>query len=191
MDLICVRVKETRKDWNLTQVEFAKRLGVTNAHISAIEKGKTIPSAALIKLICKEFKVSEEWLTKGVGPRDSEDFDSETENVLMDTSDRFNKILTRDNSLIRARVARIEKMFTDILEINFISEDERIEYLDLCHKLFFHLSSYIVFNKSAAEHNQLHFFSYPDDIIKNLEKDLGEFDSFFEKMEKNNMLSFS
>lgn len=184
MDLICVRVKETRKDWNLTQVEFAKRLGVTNAHISAIEKGKTIPSAALIKLICKEFKVSEEWLTKGVGPRDSEDFDSETENVLMDTSDRFNKILTRDNSLIRARVARIEKMFTDILEINFISEDERIEYLDLCHKLFFHLSSYIVFNKSAAEHNQLHFFSYPDDIIKNLEKDLGEFDSFFEKMEK-------
>ena len=65
MDGIGLRIKELRKNLKLNQIEFSKRVGVTNAHISAIEKGKTVPSSALIKLISKEFNVSEDWLTYG------------------------------------------------------------------------------------------------------------------------------
>lgn len=50
MKEICIRIKELRKQLCMSQVEFAKNLGVTNAHISKIEKGGTVPSDALIKL---------------------------------------------------------------------------------------------------------------------------------------------
>ena len=41
MEEICIRIKELRKQLCMSQVEFAKNLGVTNAHISKIEKGGT------------------------------------------------------------------------------------------------------------------------------------------------------
>ena len=65
MNDICIRIKELRNKTGMSQVEFAKRLGVTNAHISKIEKGGTVPSYALIKLIAKEYKVKEDWIIKG------------------------------------------------------------------------------------------------------------------------------
>ncbi|MFR9159845.1 MAG: helix-turn-helix domain-containing protein, partial [Ruthenibacterium lactatiformans] len=52
MDDICVRVKLIRTSFKMSQKDFSLRLGVTNAHISRIEKGLTRPSAALVKLIC-------------------------------------------------------------------------------------------------------------------------------------------
>lgn len=64
MNDICIRIKELRNKTGMSQVEFAKRLGVTNAHISKIEKGGTVPSYALIKLIAKEYKVKEDWMNR-------------------------------------------------------------------------------------------------------------------------------
>ena len=68
MEEICIRIKELRKQLCMSQVEFAKNLGVTNAHISKIEKGGTVPSDALIKLISKEYQVNENWLKTGTEP---------------------------------------------------------------------------------------------------------------------------
>ena len=65
---ICIRMRELRKELELSQVEFAKNLGVTNAHISKIERGGTIPSDSLIKLISKEYQVNENWLKMGEEP---------------------------------------------------------------------------------------------------------------------------
>jgi len=55
MGQISSQIKQIRSLLHITQKQFAARLGVTGAHISAIEKGKTQPSAALVKLINKEF----------------------------------------------------------------------------------------------------------------------------------------
>ena len=59
MDDICVRVKLIRTSFKMSQKDFSLRLGVTNAHISRIEKGLTRPSAALVKLICQTYNINE------------------------------------------------------------------------------------------------------------------------------------
>ena len=63
------RIKEIRKDANLTQEVFGKRLGVTGASVSRMEAGVYEASEALIISICREFSVFREWLETGEGPK--------------------------------------------------------------------------------------------------------------------------
>jgi transcriptional regulator with XRE-family HTH domain len=65
---INLRIKEVRKSLELSQQEFARRLGVTQPSLSDIEKGKTENiDPRNIKIICAEFNVNEEWLRTGKG----------------------------------------------------------------------------------------------------------------------------
>ena len=61
------RMKELRKALDMTQNEFAERIGIKGNSISDMEKSKRGISEPTIKLICKEFKVREEWLRSGSG----------------------------------------------------------------------------------------------------------------------------
>ena len=61
------RIRKIRKDNNLSQNDFGKILGVTQTHISKIEKNQDNPSLTLIKFICAKYNVNEEWLINGVG----------------------------------------------------------------------------------------------------------------------------
>lgn len=61
------RVKELRKYLNLTQDEFGNKLGVANSSISNIEKNRYGITDQMIKLMVKEFGVSENWLRTGEG----------------------------------------------------------------------------------------------------------------------------
>ncbi len=60
------RVKELREYLNLTQEEFAVRIGSTNASVSRIEKGLTEPRKSTINKIVSTFNVNE-WLINGKG----------------------------------------------------------------------------------------------------------------------------
>lgn len=62
------RIKEVREASNLKQAEFAKQLGINQAHVSRLEAGAGTPSDPLIKLICSSFDVNEDWLRRGIGP---------------------------------------------------------------------------------------------------------------------------
>ena len=59
------RLKQLRKALNLTQQEFADRIGISRGNIGAYEVGKNALSDAVVSLICKEFSVNEEWLRTG------------------------------------------------------------------------------------------------------------------------------
>ena len=61
------RIKKVRKNFDLTQQEFANKIGISRGNIAAYEVGKNNPSDAVIGLICHEFNVSEEWLRYGTG----------------------------------------------------------------------------------------------------------------------------
>lgn len=61
------RIKEVRKALNLSQDEFANKLGLTRGAITNIELHKTEPKALLISLICNIYDVSETWLRTGEG----------------------------------------------------------------------------------------------------------------------------
>lgn len=60
--IINERIKELRKEQNLTQVQLAKRSGFTQGAITDWEKGKKLPSADAIIAICKAFDVSADYL---------------------------------------------------------------------------------------------------------------------------------
>lgn len=57
-----LKIKELRNDLNLTQTDFSERLGVTQAALSAYEKGTRNPTFETIMSISKEFNVSLDWL---------------------------------------------------------------------------------------------------------------------------------
>ncbi len=61
------RVKLLRKQFNLSQEAFGKRLGVTGAGISKIESGQRSLTEQMVILICKEFNINEAWLRHGEG----------------------------------------------------------------------------------------------------------------------------
>lgn len=61
------RIKKIRKVLNLTQQEFADRLGIKRGTMANYEIGRNEPIDAVISLMCKTFNVSEEWLRTGNG----------------------------------------------------------------------------------------------------------------------------
>lgn len=60
-------VKELRKSQNLTQQEFADRVGIKQSTVATYEADRNVPSDAVISLICREFNVREAWLRDGTG----------------------------------------------------------------------------------------------------------------------------
>lgn len=62
------RIKQIRKEFGLSQAEFGKRIGISDAAVSKLESGKNTPAETTIKLICKEFRISDVWILKGEGP---------------------------------------------------------------------------------------------------------------------------
>ena len=61
------RLKIIRLKLKLTQDDFAKKIGIKQAAISAIEKGIRNVTDRIINDICREFNVNEEWLRNGTG----------------------------------------------------------------------------------------------------------------------------
>ena len=61
------RIKKLRKVLDLTQQEFADKIGVKRNTIATYEIGRNVPLDAVIVLICREFNVSETWLRTGEG----------------------------------------------------------------------------------------------------------------------------
>ena len=65
MDSVGSTIKTVRLQQGLTQKEFADILGVTQPHISNIERSRDFPSKTLVNLVFTLFKVGEEGLLHG------------------------------------------------------------------------------------------------------------------------------
>lgn len=90
------RIFNLRKSLNLTLEKFGERLGVTKTTISRIEKEERAMTEQMLKAICREFDVNEEWLRTGEGEMYIE-VDRENQlmiwaaDVLKDESDSFRR----------------------------------------------------------------------------------------------------
>ena len=60
------RLKELRLENNLSQTEFAVRIGTTQDSISLWENDKRLPDTIYIMNICSEFNISADYLL-GIG----------------------------------------------------------------------------------------------------------------------------
>ena len=61
------RIKKLRRALDLTQQEFADKIGMKRNTVANYETDRNEPSNSVISLICREFNVSETWLRTGEG----------------------------------------------------------------------------------------------------------------------------
>lgn len=73
------RLKILRKKLEISQEDFGKRLGVTKAAISRIERGDRNLTEQMALSVCREFKINYLWLTEGKG-----DMRTETQEEIFD-----------------------------------------------------------------------------------------------------------
>lgn len=93
------RLKFLRKELlNVTMEEFGKHLGVGKSAISDIENGRNNLSSQMLKAICREYGVREEWLRDGTG----EPFGAQTRNeeILMFA----NKVMAEEDDSFKKRL---------------------------------------------------------------------------------------
>jgi transcriptional regulator with XRE-family HTH domain len=58
------RIRELR-GFDMTQLEFARRIGVTQSYLSALERGEKEPGSAVLLAISRQFNQSVDWLLTG------------------------------------------------------------------------------------------------------------------------------
>ena len=101
------RLKIIRKLKKMNQEEFGKKIGVTKTAVSKMELGTYNITDSMIKLICKEFNINEDWLRHG---------DGEMESELLPTSETatyVSSLLIKDNpfnDLIKALMSAYDKL---------------------------------------------------------------------------------
>lgn len=61
------RLKKIRKELDMTQQEFANKIGMKQNTIATYEIGRAKPSDQCVRSICREFGVNERWLRTGNG----------------------------------------------------------------------------------------------------------------------------
>jgi Predicted transcriptional regulators len=107
MDLIEIgaRVREVRKELNMTQAEFGEKIGIPGPSVLNIElaRNKNLQENTL-KLICATFGVDYFWLTTGEG-----DMSHESSNPVID---RINDLMEGENETAK-RILRAFAEFSD------------------------------------------------------------------------------
>lgn len=61
------RIRILRKSLGFTLKKFGERLGISEGAVSNIEKGNRNVTEQMIKSICREFSINENWLRTGEG----------------------------------------------------------------------------------------------------------------------------
>ncbi len=67
------RIKELRKNNNVTQGELAEEIGITATGVSYWESGKAMPNSETLQRLAKYFNVSIDYLTGNDYSRDNDD----------------------------------------------------------------------------------------------------------------------
>ena len=62
------RIKQVRQMSNMTQLQFAEKIGLSRNYVAMIEIGQREPSDRTISDICRIFNIQEEWLRYGLDP---------------------------------------------------------------------------------------------------------------------------
>ena len=75
------RIREIRKTLGLTLEKFGARIGLKKNSLSQLENGKNSDTEQVIKALCREYNVNEEWLKNGTGEMFNEPSDDVAEIV--------------------------------------------------------------------------------------------------------------
>lgn len=101
------RIKVLRKFLKISQEEFGNRIGISKSAVSNMESGRYNATDSMIKLICKEFNINEDWLRCGEGEMILEILPTS------ETATYVSSLLLKDNpfnDLIKALMSAYDKL---------------------------------------------------------------------------------
>lgn len=122
-------IQEKRKKKELSQMELAEKLGVSNRTISKWENGNSMPDYSIITCLCKELDITINELLSGENLTE-ENYQKKLEENFVSTIDYNNK--KRNKKIIRIIVILVFFIFLRVLYKMFILSyyDERIVFDD-------------------------------------------------------------
>ena len=118
------RIKKLRRTLDLTQQEFADKIGIKRNSLANYETGRNTPLDAIVVSICREFNVNEEWLRNGTGemflPVDrNADIARLTKQLLDEESDSFkNRLISILSNLSVEEWQYLEKRAKELCGID-------------------------------------------------------------------------
>lgn len=134
MDSIGYRIKALRKDLNLTQKEFSKRLLVSQPYLSGLESGSITPTSKLTKLICLEFGIREDWLLNGKGKMYDEIYENDKASLVEVSNSALLQImllLATESNIEYGHHAYSLQMFAGVLaDSKYFDGDLKLKYLE-------------------------------------------------------------
>lgn len=117
------RIKEVRSRAGLNQLEFGKRLNLSQSAVANYEKGARTPIDAVVSLICTTFSVNEAWLRTGEGEpfiessRD-EAIEALCQDALRDEDDSFRRRFIAALAALDVSDLEVLEKFVDLIERN-------------------------------------------------------------------------
>ena len=124
--LIGKYIAKKRKEKNLTQVQLAEKLSVSNKTISKWENGNSMPDYGVIELLCNELNISISELLDG---EDKKETKKDSDNIKlifllrrMQKLDKQNKLITGFLMIVfSVALFSLSKDFSDSDTMNFLS----------------------------------------------------------------------
>lgn len=108
---ISKRVIYIRKNSNLTQSEFGKKLGVSRDVIFNIENNRAKPKELFLEHLCDIFNVNKEWLFNGKG----EIYCTKVQNKLLGNS--IANIMESNNETLHKIINKLSEIDEDYLDL--------------------------------------------------------------------------
>ena len=124
-------IAENRKKKNLTQLELAEKLGVTDRTISNWENGKNMPDLALFKPLCDELGITINELMSGEKLNDKK-YNEKLEENIINTIDYIDKKNERNNDINSLFLLVISIIIVCLLQFIFNDYTEKDYVTIIC-----------------------------------------------------------
>ena len=122
-------IAECRKQNNLTQMQLAEKLNITDRAISKWENGKAMPDSSIMLDLCKELKISVNELLSG----EKIEMKNYNENVEKNVLDMVKQKEEADKKLLHIEILMgilcILPLFSSLLIVEFVSLEEWVASL--------------------------------------------------------------
>ena len=121
-------IKECRTQNNLTQMQLAEKLGITDRAVSKWENGRAMPDSAIMLDLCKELKITVNDLLSGEVVT-MENYNENSEKIILEMvkeKEKNDKLLLRLEILIGAVCISIMLALTAVASLTAMEESLRI-----------------------------------------------------------------
>lgn len=105
------RLKDLRKEYGLTQQEFAEKLGLVRTAVANYENGRNIPNAETLNIIANFFDVTVDYLLGRTGEKNNKSiYIQNSESLSIVNEEKENKLTKEINTLSPENQEEIRKL---------------------------------------------------------------------------------